>query len=185
MRFLALGMLLGMFVLCGIVATSARQVDLQTEAATYITNQLDQPASLDDSPQRFVVRQGESATLIAERLEAEGLIQSAWSVRLISRFHGTGGDLKTGEYELRPNMRPTEIMAVIREGRYGGKILTIPEGWRAVEIADAIESQEIGRRAEFLELIQMGQFDHDFLASRPANASLEGYLFPDTYRAPM
>jgi UPF0755 protein len=178
-------MLLGLVVLCGVTATLLRQVDLQNEGATFLTNQLDQPAAVDGPPRRFVVRQGESAASIAERLEAEGLIQSAWSVRLLSRLRGVQGDLKAGEYELRPSMRPTEIMAVIREGRYGGKVLTIPEGWRAVEIADAVESQGIGRRAEFLELVQNGQFQHGFLTGRPANASLEGYLFPDTYRAPM
>jgi UPF0755 protein len=38
--------------------------------------------------------------------------------------------------------------------------------------------------SDYLQLARTGKFDFDFLKSRPAGASLEGFLFPETYLLP-
>lgn len=77
-----------------------------------------------------------------------------------------------------------------------GKIVII-EGWNSNEIADYLanfhakyaadkktnyEEIKANFRQEFLqEVNNAGQYDYGFLADKPKNASLEGYLYPDTY----
>src|SRR5262249_44737000 len=89
---------------------------------------------------------------------------------------------EAGEYDLSPSMRPSEIMARLQRGRFPGQQLTIPEGFRIAQIADAVDHRRPGSRAEFLDAVARAKPDGPWFADRPSGASLEGYLFPDTYQ---
>jgi UPF0755 protein len=141
----------------------------------------DEPLSDDDRTRRFTVHSGETATSIADRLESEGFVKSSRSFRIQARSLGLDVHFEAGDYDLSPSMRPTEIMGRLQQGRNAGTSLTIPEGWRLAQIADALETKRPGSRADLLTLTSGGGFDFPFLADRPQGASLEGYLFPDTY----
>ena len=62
--------------------------------------------------------------------------------------------------------------------------ITIPEGWRAEQIAAEYERLGGKRGAEaFMEAVaSIDRSQFDFLVGLPPEASLEGFLFPDTYR---
>jgi UPF0755 protein len=64
--------------------------------------------------------------------------------------------------------------------------LTMPEGLRAEEVADRLASAGVADREDFLALVNEGYpervADFPLVAARPEGASLEGYLFPDTYK---
>jgi UPF0755 protein len=144
----------------------------------------DQPGGTDPTPVRFEVRSGESAADIAERLNRQGLIRDATLFRLLLRVQGVDTKLEAGSYELRQTMSMREIVAVLQRGRPPSITVTIPEGWRAEEIAALLAGQGLVDAAEFMRLVKSGEgFSHPFLADRPAGApaGLEGYLFPDTY----
>ena len=142
----------------------------------------DEPRGGDPSPRRFAVERGETAASIAERLEKDGLIKSAVAFRLRARSEGVDVRFEAGEYELSPTMRPSEIMARLQRGRFPGQQITIPEGYRIAQIADAVEIARPGARAEFLLAASTAKPDGPFFSDRPSNVSLEGYLFPDTYQ---
>ena len=163
------------------LAYLAGRSDVRQVAASFLADQLDGPASGDGRAVRFVVRPGESASEIASSLEAAGLVRSAWSFRILARLRGGEGQLRAGEYVLRPNMTSGEILEALRTGGEAGGF-TIPEGWRAAEIADALGRRSLAKRDDFLAVVRAGDFGADFLGSRPPGASLEGYLFPDTYQ---
>ncbi len=62
--------------------------------------------------------------------------------------------------------------------------ISIRPGWRAEQIAAVIDSLPVGFwGADFLAAVGPGAAPpaYDFLASRPAGRSLEGYLYPGTY----
>ncbi len=63
--------------------------------------------------------------------------------------------------------------------------ITIPVGWRREQVADAITAaQTLFTGADFLAVTGPGaSAPFDFLAERPAGATLEGFLFPGTYTA--
>ncbi len=61
--------------------------------------------------------------------------------------------------------------------------VTTIEGWSNVEVAEYLEKQGLFSKSEFLSALN--KFDTSkfpLVHARPANTSLEGYLFPDTYR---
>ncbi len=141
------------------------------------------PMSDDPTPVTFTIFPGETAAQIAQRLESEGLIRDAGLFRALLRVRGVDTQLEAGDYQLRRNMTMTEIMDTLQHGKPPTVILTIPEGWRAEQIAALLAENGIANPDSFLRLVRTGAgFDHDFLADRPEGVtSLEGYLFPDTY----
>lgn len=156
--------------------SAARKAYLNTHKAD-----LDRPAGEDDTPVSFTVAPGETGHQVAERLYQQGLITDRRLFR--SYLSEEGITIEAGDYTLRQTMSPREIAAVLQHGRAGEVVLTIPEGRRLEEVADLAAQVGIDRD-EFIALATTGQFDHDFLADRPEGATLEGYLFPDTYRLP-
>jgi len=152
-------------------------------AARDLVSRIDEAAKPGDSSTRdFTVREGEAATEIADRLEAAGLIKSALAFRLLAEVEGHTSDLAAGEYGLSPGMRPSEILTILVEGRTKPPpMVTIPEGWRAEEIADRLASRGIGTAEQFMSVVRQGHSSDPALMSRPPGASLEGYLFPDSY----
>ncbi len=59
--------------------------------------------------------------------------------------------------------------------------VTILEGWSIKDIAKHLESRGVFPQDVFIEAT-LQEYDYEFLADKPEGHSLEGYLFPDTYR---
>jgi UPF0755 protein len=87
--------------------------------------------------------------------------------------------LKVGEYELSASLSTPEILDLLVRGRVRTHPVVIPEGLRATEIADRIADARLADREAFLAIV----FDPDSPARFGVEGtSLEGYLYPDTYR---
>lgn len=130
----------------------------------------------------FVIRQGETAAEIAERLKADGLISDSLLFRARIEVEGVAGDLSAGEYELSPSMKPSEILEILVKGNIKkSPLITIPEGWRSEEIATRLSERGVGSVDQFTRVVKDGKSESQLLSSRPAGASLEGYLFPESY----
>ena len=145
-------------------------------------------ASADATPLLFEIQPGETAASVTARLQEEGLIKDADLFRLYMRYHGLDHRLATGSFELAPNLSMPEIARRLQQARVEEIIVTIPEGLRSEEVADLMNVQGILDGEAFLTLVNGGSAsaqalgDYSFI---PAGLStLEGYLFPDTYRLP-
>jgi len=186
---LAIPIIMGMYLLRGSSAgdASSRTLSLidygQAMLSRLNMGDADTPTGTDPTPVTFTVTPGETAVQIARRLQEAGFVRSADSFRALLRVAGVDTKLEAGEYELRRNMTPREIMTALQKGRPPTVTVVIPEGRRAEEVADMIAAQGLANRDELLTLILTGgDFNYPFLADRPpGRRSLEGYLFPDTY----
>jgi UPF0755 protein len=127
-----------------------------------------------------VVEPGETGREVADRLHEMGLIKDPRLFRYYVIEEGL--TIEAGEYVLNQTLSPFEIAYAMQYGRAGEIVLTVPEGRRMQEIADLAGQFGIDRN-EFIALAANG-FDYAFLQDRPPDATLEGYLFPDTYRLP-
>jgi UPF0755 protein len=86
--------------------------------------------------------------------------------------------MKAGEYAFAGPLRPDEVMEKVYRGEVRLHLVTVPEGFRAQEIAEAVERAGLGRATEILALARDPAFARELGVPFPA---LEGYLFPDTY----
>jgi len=114
---------------------------------------------------------------------------------------GVDASLEAGQFELSPSMTMIEIAERLQRARADEIVVTIPEGLRAEEIADLLTAQGTLDGERFLELARAADPAaapllasptgggavgvYDFLDDLPARATLEGFLFPDTYRLPV
>jgi len=134
------------------------------------------------SSETFVdIMPGSGTRGIAAQLEHSGVIRSRYGFELLRPL--LGGRLKAGEYRFDHAVPMTEVYARIERGDVYTRALTIPEGYNIFDIAQAVEADGLGSRDAFLA----AERQHTELIaawtppSGPRPASLEGYLFPDTY----
>ncbi|MEB3329369.1 MAG: endolytic transglycosylase MltG [Candidatus Sericytochromatia bacterium] len=143
-----------------------------------------EPVSGSGRAQLFEVAPGAGVAAIARRLERRRLIRSAAAFRLYLRLRGLDRDVKAGLYALSPSLGVAGVAAVLVEGRDMGRRLTVPEGWTAARVAQLVEDVVPGAGATFAALVanpEAQRAEFAWLPPLPPGASLEGFLFPDTY----
>jgi UPF0755 protein len=154
---------------------------------------LERPADASPHPMQFVVQPGSTARTIAENLQNAGLIRDARLFEAYVRVNGLAGNLEAGAYTLSPSMTPVEIAEKLQHAIAPSVSVTIPEGWRIEQAADSLTASGVLDGAEYRRLATDPMWrptpesgsptpnPYGFLDSRPAGATLEGYLYPDTY----
>lgn len=134
-------------------------------------------------PVQVEIPVGMSTADIADRLAEAGVVRNALMFRVRARLADADGDLRAGVYDLRTGMPYEVVIDTLVDGppiMY--MTVTIPEGFTLEQISERLEAQAAIPADEFLGLAKTGAdgFDRDYLAD--AGGSLEGYLFPKTYR---
>jgi UPF0755 protein len=134
------------------------------------------------SSETFVdIPPGTGATGVASLLRKNGIIRSRYAFALLHFTHS--GTFKAGEYRFDHPVPPAEVYGRLVQGDVYTQALTIPEGYNIFDIAAAVESAGFAKRDAFLAAErQHTELIADLLPPGTHPDSLEGYLFPDTYR---
>lgn len=127
----------------------------------------------------YEVVPGKGFNSIAKDLETKGLVKNAFFFSIYARLKGDRSKIKVGEYLLRTNMTPKQILATLISGKSIARSFTVSEGLSIYEIADLYEKQGFGKASEFLSLVRDPKLIKNLLGRD--QGSLEGYLFPETY----
>ena len=193
--------LLGVLIVIGFVAFAPRLMAWVEEHPGSIENGLVRdfvewyrPEALSDEPvggegQRVtvVVPDGASDTDIGLLLFDSGLINSRLAFQYAVLQAGREGTLQAGTYDLSPSLKPSEIVAPPRQEAGEEVQISIQDGWRLEEVVGYLGTTRLTMNLdEFAALAQDPPpdliADFDFLTDLPAGRTLEGYLYPDTYR---
>ena len=133
------------------------------------------------SKETFIeIEPGSPTARIAKQLETDGIIRSQFAFDLWRRIRR--GKLKAGEYRFDHPAPLTEVYDRIARGDVYTVAVTVPEGATIFDIAARLEEAGIGTRDEFLS--QQARLTDLIADMDPHAKTLEGYLFPDTYRFP-
>lgn len=121
---------------------------------------------------------GSSVSQIARILEQNHIVRNRFAFEIEARLQR--GTLKAGAYRFDHPAPQFEVYRRLRSGDVYTVALTIPEGYNIFDIAAAIEKAGLGSQHDFLDAEKndtalIGDMD-------PHAATLEGFLFPDTYR---
>jgi UPF0755 protein len=139
----------------------------------------------EGEPVVFEVPEGVGASTVADLLEEEGIIRSAFAFKLAARGDERSNKIRPGVYELERGMSSDEILARLSEAPPAAETfrVTIPEGLTVdqtlARIADAgpYTVEELERALDGVALPEWVP-----LAELPEDAvEFEGLLFPDTY----
>jgi UPF0755 protein len=147
----------------------------------------DEPAADDGQRITIIVPNGASDADIGQLLLDQGVIDSKLAFQFAVLQAGREGTLQAGTYDLSPSLRPSEIVAALRQETGPEVAITLQEGWRLEEVVGYLGTTKLTMNLEdFAKLAQDPPPDlireYEFLADLPAGRTLEGYLYPDTYR---
>jgi UPF0755 protein len=133
------------------------------------------------SSERFVeLTPGSSTVRMGKQLEAAGIVRSQFAFDLLRWWKR--GTLRAGEYRFDHPASAVEVYQRIARGDVFTRVVVVPEGASLFEIAARLEQVGFGPRQNFLDAATN---ETSLVADLdPGATSLEGYLFPDTYRFP-
>ena len=116
---------------------------------------------------------------IAQTLQQAGVIQSRWAFLALAYVQGSLTRLHAGEYEFPAGTSLFEILRKLESGKVVTHQVTIPEGFTAQDIARLLAGERLVEVDRFMALVKDQKFAE---AVAVPGDTLEGYLFPDTYR---
>jgi len=162
--------------------TLLKQAFIRALVADRIGSEPDLAKDPNAESRTFVISRGETAGSIALRLQSAGFIRSALAFTYLLYDTGRETSLQSGTYTISAALTPRELARVFEKAPSEQAVLRIIEGWRLSETAAAVNKAFPSIPADdFMKAAVVGQRQNTVLAGIPADTSLEGFLFPDTY----
>jgi len=121
---------------------------------------------------------GTSTSGIASELTRDGVIRYEWELWL-ARLINPSSKLQAGEYRFATPASALDVFNRIARGDIYFFTFTVPEGSNIFDIGGALEAQGVMSSDDFLKAAENPALIRDLSAKA---RTLEGYLFPSTYR---
>lgn len=142
-----------------------------------------QPVSNSTKLQYVTIASGLGVDQIANQLRADGLIRSSQVFEWYVSIHNNRDALQAGTYSFSPSQSISSIAEAITDGKVATNLVTILSGQTVSQI------QQTFIKAGFSSASVSAAFnaslyrsDYQALADNPSSASLEGFLWPDSYQ---
>lgn len=134
----------------------------------------------------FEIAPGETAADVAQNLKQVDLIRQPVLFNLMARQRGVADKLEAGQFQLQRRMTTGEIITALQNSKVEEKQFTVIEGMRLEEVARVLVDANLAPSTEAAEAVMRNaeafKPGHVRLKDIPDEQSLEGYLFPNTYR---
>lgn len=140
---------------------------------------LTSPASREGQSVTIEISPGSSLKAVARKLADANVVADADRFYWYARLRKAESRVRVGEYAMRTDMRPKEVLETILTGRSIERPVTIQEGLNIFEVADIFARHGLAERDEFLRMVRDPNLIRELLGE--SVPSLEGYLFPETY----
>jgi UPF0755 protein len=148
----------------------------------YHLNDLDSPVSQPNELIELEVNQGDSAAGVVSQLEDSGLVKDGTLLRNYLHYRGLDVSIEAGGYVLTGDMTVRDIAEALQSAELRDRSFTVVEGWRREQIAQALAGADLGITEEgFMQASSSLPAEYSPFFDLPPSASLEGFLFPDTY----
>jgi UPF0755 protein len=167
-------------VLCLVLAGVAVWQIIESPESIEDASPYREPASSAGETVEVSVLAGQSPEEIGRELEALGAIESGEQFEILVSLMGYQGGLQAGEYEFDSATPELDAVYRVRNGVISSRSVTVVEGWRLEEVADAFADQGISRE-DFISEARVRNFEFSFLTDVNNSDSLEGYLYPARY----
>ncbi len=129
----------------------------------------------------FKVESGTSVSEIAEKLNEAGLIKNPLAFKIYAKLNKNSSELKAGTYKFKKSNSVEEIITALVEGATSNIVfrLTVLPGETIVDFKKRLTP--LGYSEEDIDSALSAKYSYPALAGKPDDASLEGYLYGETY----
>ncbi len=136
------------------------------------------------APQTFSVNKGQGVNEISRALYDKGIIKNKFVFETWLWLEKSEGKIVAGIYHFPTNVSIRQLKNILVLGPGNSqRSITLLEGWTRKMMAQALDKDGLSGQG-FLTLTDdrsLWNSDYDWLADLPSGASLEGFIFPDTY----
>jgi len=143
-----------------------------TLLSIYFKDYANKPLSQSDNEVQLVVEPGMHFKQITQKLVEQGLVKETLPWEAFGRLSGASNSIKAGEYTLRTNLSPVQLLNKLIKGETVQFSLTVIEGWTFKQLWDEVVKHEkikqtASTREELLEMLDIPHHP-------------EGRFYPDT-----
>lgn len=140
------------------------------------------PVGASQHSQTLTIPLGSSAHQIAVMLKDAGVIRQSWAFEWYIRNNDLRDKLQAGTYVLRQSQSVPQIVNIITNGQVATDLVTILPAQRLDQIRSALINSGFSAK-DVDEALKPGNYkNHPALVDKPTKASLEGYLYPDSFQ---
>lgn len=140
------------------------------------------PVSSNTKSQVFTVQSGSTTGEIADALKSKNLIRSDWAFEWYVRNHQLREQLKTGTYIFNEAQSVDQIVEILVKGKVATDLATILPGKRLEQVKEGLVKAGFTAEAVTAGLEPSQYASHPALTDKPKEASLEGYLYPESFQ---
>lgn len=166
---IAIGVVIALLVLCAVVVRQSYNANLK-------------PVSNDKSTKVVTVPTGSTTSEIADTLKEKGVIRSDWAFEWYVRNHELRDELKAGTYLISPSQSIPEITDTLVSGKVATDLVVILPAQRLDQVRSALIKAGFSEQEVDKALDPVQYKDHPALRDKPQEASLEGYLYPESFQ---
>jgi UPF0755 protein len=125
------------------------------------------------------IRRGLRTATILRHLQSAGVLRDEYVPLIYMKLLRHNDSLKAGVYEFDRPLAPVDVIEKLVKGDVILRTVTVREGLDRFAVGKLFAAEGLGKEADWRKLTADPELIHDLA---PGAASLEGYLFPDTYR---
>lgn len=141
-----------------------------------------QPVSNDKTKHVVTIAPGSTTAAIADALKAKGVIKSDWAFEWYVRNHELRDELKAGTYLFSQSQSVPDIVDTLVDGKVATDLVTILPAQRLDQIRATFIKAGFSEQSVDAALDPTQYADHPALRDKPKDASLEGYLYPESFQ---
>lgn len=135
--------------------------------------------ALPQQPTIFLIKSGSNIKSIAQDLSMQKIIDDPWLFILLAKVKGVETRVRAGEYEIKVEMTPEELLEKFTQGSAIQYSFTVIEGWSFRQMLVAIANDPV------IEYTLGDKTDEEIMSILGyPDEHPEGLFFPDTYRFP-
>ena len=113
---------------------------------------------------------------ITQQLVERGLVAETLPWKIFGRLSGASNSIKAGEYTLRANLSPVQLLNKLTKGETIQFALTVIEGWTFKQLWEEVQKHE--------KIKQTATTQEELLKKLGLTHHPEGWFYPDTYHFP-
>lgn len=147
-----------------------------TMLSIYFKDYANKPLSDSDHEVQFVVEPGMHFQQITQKLVENNLIKEVLPWKIFGRLSGASNSIKAGEYTLKSNLSPVQLLNKLIKGQTVQFSLTVIEGWTFHQMWEHVQTHE--------KIKQTSSTKEELLDRLNIQDHPEGRFYPDTYNFP-
>ncbi len=169
-----------LLLITGIVLIIAAITGVVVVRRSYYQNL--KPVSTADKAVLVTIPLGSTVKEIGTLLQKSGVIRASWAFEWYVRNNNLRDDIQAGTYYLRPNQTIDEIASALTQGKVATDLITFPPGRRIDELRQVLLNSGFKESDVDDALNPANYVNHPALVDKPRDASLEGYLYPESFQ---